>query len=109
VSATMLMTSALLFIAVREVWRWGLLASGAIAGAFLCVDARFFLATLVVADGGYVPLRLASIVYGVMLIWHRGSTTVAQVLGERASPVSEFMDSIELCSRYRGFPSQDLE
>ena len=96
VSATMLMTSALLFIAMREVWGWGLLASGAIAGAFLCVDASFFLANLVkVADGGYVPLLLASIVYGVMLIWHRGSTTVAQVLSARAIPVSEFMDSIE--------------
>jgi KUP system potassium uptake protein len=96
VSATMLMTSVLLFIAMREVWGWSLLASGAIAGAFLCVDASFFLANLVkVADGGYVPLLLASIVYGVMLIWHRGSTTVAQVLSERAVPVSEFMDSIE--------------
>src|ERR1700719_4357458 len=96
VSATMLMTSVLLFIAMREVWGWSLLASGAIAGAFLCVDASFFLANLVkVADGGYVPLLLASIVYGVMLIWHRGSTTVAQVLSERAIPVSEFMDSIE--------------
>jgi KUP system potassium uptake protein len=41
VSATMLMTSALLFIAMREVWGWGLLASGAIAGAFLFVDASF--------------------------------------------------------------------
>ena len=96
VSATMLMTSALLFIAMREVWGWGLLASGAIAGAFLCVDASFFLANLVkVADGGYVPLLLASIVYGVMLIWHRGSTAVAQVLNARIVPVSEFMDSIE--------------
>src|SRR5450631_717624 len=93
VSATMLMTSVLLFIAMREIWNWGLLASGAIAGAFLCVDASFFLANLVkVADGGYVPLLLASIVYGVMLIWHRGSTTVAQVLRERPIPVSEFMD-----------------
>src|SRR5664279_1263342 len=96
VSATMLMTSALLFIAVREVWRWGLLASGAIAGAFLCVDASFFLANLVkVADGGYVPLLLAGIVFGVMLIWHRGSTAVAQVLNERVIPVSEFMGSLE--------------
>ena len=41
-----------------------------------------------VADGGYVPLLLASIVYGVMLIWHRGSTTVAQVLSERTIPVN---------------------
>jgi KUP system potassium uptake protein len=96
VSATMLMTSALLFIAMREVWGWGLATSGAIAGAFLCVDASFFLANLVkVADGGYVPLLLASIVYGVMLIWHRGSTAVAQVLNARVIPVGEFMSSIE--------------
>ncbi len=96
VSATMLMTSALLFIAMREVWGWGLVVSGSIAGAFLCVDASFFLANLVkVADGGYVPLLLASIVYGVMLIWHRGSTAVAQVLNERVIPVSEFMGSLE--------------
>ena len=96
VSATMLMTSALLFIAMREVWSWGLVASGAIAGAFLFVDASFFLANLVkVTDGGYVPLLMASIVYGVMFIWHRGSTTVAQVLSARAIPVSEFMSSLE--------------
>jgi len=40
VSATMLMTSALLFIAMREVWQWSLAASAAVAGAFLIVDAR---------------------------------------------------------------------
>jgi KUP system potassium uptake protein len=96
VSATMLMTSALLFIAMRDVWGFGLLASGAIAGAFLCVDASFFLANLVkVADGGYVPLLLASVIYGVMLIWHRGSTAVAQVLNERLIPVGEFMVSVD--------------
>jgi KUP system potassium uptake protein len=96
VSATMLMTSALLFIAMREVWGWGLLASGAAAGAFLCVDASFFLANLVkVADGGYVPLLLASLVYGVMLIWHRGSTAVAQALNERLIPAGEFMGMVD--------------
>jgi KUP system potassium uptake protein len=50
VSATMLMTSALLFIAMREVWGWSLVASGMVAGAFLCIDAGFFLANLVRAD-----------------------------------------------------------
>jgi len=96
VSATMLMTSALLFIAMREVWGWSLMASGAVAGAFLCVDASFFLANLVkVADGGYVPLLLASMVYGVMFVWHRGSATVAQVLSARLIPVAEFMRSLE--------------
>jgi len=96
VSATMLMTSALLFIAMREIWGWGLLASGAIAGAFLCVDASFFLANLVkVADGGYVPLVLASLVYAVMLIWHRGSAAVARNVSERLVPVGEFMGMVE--------------
>ncbi|HUB63420.1 MAG TPA: potassium transporter Kup [Methylocella sp.] len=96
VSATMVMTSALLFIAMREVWGWSLAASGAIAGAFFCIDMSFFLANLMkVSDGGYVPLLLASLVYGIMWIWHRGTTAVAEVLSARAIPVSEFMSSLE--------------
>ena len=60
VSATMLLTSALLFIAMREVWGWSLAASGAVAGAFMIVDASFFTANLAkVAEGGYVPLALS--------------------------------------------------
>jgi KUP system potassium uptake protein len=46
VSATMLMTSALLFIAMREVWGWSMAAAGAAAGAFMVVDASFFAAAL---------------------------------------------------------------
>ncbi|SDR52906.1 KUP system potassium uptake protein [Rhizobiales bacterium GAS113] len=96
VSATMLMTSALLFIAMREVWGWSLLSAGAVAGAFLCVDAGFFAANIVkVLDGGYVPLILACLVYGIMLVWHRGSQAVAQAISERLIPVDEFMASIE--------------
>ena len=44
VSATMLMTSCLLFIAMREIWRWSLWPSAALAGLFLVVDAGFFAA-----------------------------------------------------------------
>jgi K+ transporter len=29
-----------------------------------------------VAQGGYVPLILAALVYGVMLIWHLGANAV---------------------------------
>jgi hypothetical protein len=39
-----LMTSALLFIAMREIWGWSLVAAGAIAGVFMLVDAAFFVA-----------------------------------------------------------------
>ncbi len=60
VSLTMLMTSALLFIAMREIWGWSLLAAGAVAAFFLTIDSAFFLANLTkIAEGGYVPLLLA--------------------------------------------------
>lgn len=96
VAATMLLTSGLLFIAMRDIWGWGLLKSGAIAGAFICVDAAFFLANLSkVADGGYVPLLLGSLVYGAMLIWHRGSSAVIQNLDQQTVPIDAFMTSIK--------------
>jgi KUP system potassium uptake protein len=96
VSATMMLTSGLLFIAMRDVWGWSLLTSAAVAGVFLCIDASFFLANLVkVTQGGYVPLLLAALFYGIMLIWHSGSITVAQRLAERIIPVDEFMRSIK--------------
>ena len=95
VSATMLMTSALLFIAMREIWGWSMLAAGSVAGFFLVIDSTFFLANLTkVAEGGYVPLILAICVYGVMWIWHRGAAAVAARLHETLIPVPEFMARI---------------
>ena len=40
----MLMTSVLLFIAMREYLRWNLLTSAAVAGCFIVVDSAFFIA-----------------------------------------------------------------
>jgi hypothetical protein len=55
VSATMLMTSALLLIAMREIWQWGLPASIGLAGIFLVIDAAFFVSnSLKIVEGGYV-------------------------------------------------------
>ncbi len=91
VSLTMLMTTVLLFIAMREVWRWSLAAAGAVAGAFLLVDASFLAANLAkVLDGGYVPLLLACAVYGVMWVWHRGTRALQERLAEDLVPVEDF-------------------
>jgi KUP system potassium uptake protein len=95
VSLTMLMTSALLFIAMREIWRWSLLAAGCVAGFFLIVDSAFFLANLTkIAEGGYVPLLLAVSVYGVMWIWHRGAAAVSMRMHEALVPVPDFIAKI---------------
>jgi KUP system potassium uptake protein len=95
VSATMLITSALLFIAMREIWGWSLAAAGVVAGAFIIVDASFFAANLAkVAEGGYVPLVLAALVYSAMYIWHLGAAAVFARLQEQTVPVDAFMARI---------------
>ena len=95
VSLTMLMTSALLFIAMREIWGWSLWAAGSVAAFFLVVDTAFFLANLTkIAEGGYIPLMLAVAVYGVMWIWHRGAAAISARTHEALIPVPEFMNRI---------------
>jgi KUP system potassium uptake protein len=96
VSATMLATSVLLFIAMREVWRWSLFKAGVVAGLFLIVDTAFFTANLSkVTNGGYVPLILAIVVYGIMFIWHRGTEAVVARLKEAEIPIDLFMAQME--------------
>jgi KUP system potassium uptake protein len=95
VSLTMLMTSVLLFIAMREVWGWNIMAAGAVATIFLLVDASFFLANMVkVLDGGYVPLLLAAGIYTLMWVWHRGVAMVESRMHESVTPVVAFMKQI---------------
>jgi KUP system potassium uptake protein len=95
VSATMLMTSFLLLIAMREILQWSRAASIALAAVFIFIDAGFFAAnSLKILDGGYVPLLLAALVYGAMLIWHRGSVAVANNLEQTPVPAAKFLDDV---------------
>lgn len=95
VSATMLTTSALLYIAMRELWHWPLLKAGVVAGIFIIIDAAFCTANLSkVMDGGYVPIALAVFVYGIMFIWHTGAQAVSARLKETVVPIDTFMTQI---------------
>jgi KUP system potassium uptake protein len=95
VSLTMLMTSVLLFIAMREIWNWSIFAAGAVAACFLVVDASFFVANMAkVFEGGYVPLLLASAVYGMMWIWHRGVSAIHDAVVAEQMPLAEFVKQL---------------
>ncbi len=96
VSATMLMTSALLLIAMREVLQWSLPVSIGVAGIFLIIDSGFFVSnTLKILDGGYVPLALATAVYVLMYVWHRGATAISERLHEGLVPLNVFLAQIK--------------
>ena len=73
VSTTMLLTTALLFTAMRRVWKWPPLAAAAVAGVLMVVDLAFFAANLLkIGDGGWLPLTFGALVFGAMLTWHWG-------------------------------------
>ena len=96
VSATMLMTSALLLIAMREFWQWKLFASVGVAGIFLLIDTAFLVSnTLKISQGGYVPLALAGAVYLIMWIWHRGAAAVTARVHENLIPIDTFMAKLK--------------
>jgi len=92
VSATMLMTSVLLFIAMREIWGWPVWGAGAVAGLFVVIDGGFLAANLAkVMQGGWVPLALALLVYGVMWTWRRGAVEVQRSVEAGLTPLSSLL------------------
>ncbi len=96
VSLTMLMTTVLLFIAMREIWQWSLFAAGAVAAGFMIVDGAFFLANMAkVMEGGYVPLLIATTTYGIMWIWHRGAQAVGARMRDSLIPLETFLAQVE--------------
>lgn len=95
VSLTMLMTSGLLFVAMRKIWRWNLATSMLVAGGFLIIDTSFLIANLIkVLDGGYIPLLLAAVVCTVMLVWHRGVKATSLAISEKVVGSDEFFTKI---------------
>jgi KUP system potassium uptake protein len=101
VSLTMLLTTILLFIAMREIWRWPLFAAAPVAAFFMVVDGAFVAANgMKFLEGGWVPLLLAAIVWGTMAIWHRGMDAVSASLHALAVPIDRFLADIAA----RGIP-----
>jgi KUP system potassium uptake protein len=96
VSTTMLLTTLLLFNAMREVMRWPIAVAGIVAAFFFIVDLGFFGSNLLkIPEGGWVPLALAVMIYTLMRIWHRGITAVHARLGETIQSIDTFFDGIE--------------
>ena len=96
VSLTMLITSVLLFIAMREIWGWPIWGAGLVAGAFLIVDGGFFAANMAkVLEGGWVPLALACAVFFLMWIWHRGVVAVHESVVAELIPLADFVKRLQ--------------
>jgi len=96
VSATMLATTVLLSIAMREIWSWPLPAVIVIGIGFATVDGGFLSANMMkVAQGGWVPLLLGALICGVMLVWQKGTAAVQKQVDEMRIPIDDIVAQID--------------
>ena len=96
VATTMLLTTVLLFRAMRDRWRWPLTAACAVAGFFLVVDSSFFVANLwKIAEGGWLPLTFAAILFCVMVTWRNGVDALKATLAGSAEPGEQFLSELK--------------
>jgi KUP system potassium uptake protein len=95
VSTTMVATTILLSIAVREIWAVPLPLAVGMGIAFGVIDVAFLSANMMkLFDGGWVPLLLGSIVYLAILVWQRGNAAVQEQIDEMEIPIEDIVAQI---------------
>ena len=96
VSTTMLLTTALLFNAMRDVWGWSLISASATSLLFLLVDLAFFGANMLkLREGGWVPIAIGAVIFVIMATWHRGMQAVREVNDEETKSPEQFLADLE--------------
>jgi KUP system potassium uptake protein len=81
VTGTMGITTAALCLVALRVWNWPLWKALTLCGFFLVVDLAFFGANLTkLADGGWVPIAVAVLLFGIMHSWRSGRSIIAEKL-----------------------------
>ncbi len=92
VATTMLLTSILLFQAMRKVWKWPLPLALAAGGVFIVVDTGFFAANLQkIFDGGWVPLSFAAVLFVIMITWRSGIEAIRAALTQIPQTEEQFL------------------
>jgi KUP system potassium uptake protein len=95
VATTMLLTTCLLYAAMRRIWRWSAALSVGVAGVFIVVDSAFFYANLLkIADGGWLPLTLGAGVFFIMSTWRSGVDCVHDALVQPEEDSQKFLDEL---------------
>ena len=92
VSTTMLLTTFLLYRAMRDLWKWPRAAALAVIGVFVIVDTSFFTANLLkIAEGGWLPLTFAAILFVIMITWRAGVEAIRATLVQAPQSAEKFL------------------
>jgi KUP system potassium uptake protein len=95
VSATMVITSLLLFLVARTVWQWKAWVTVPLMGLILFVDLSFFGANLAkVPDGAWLAVVIAGVVFILSTTWKRGRGILAERLRTQTFPLDLFLSNV---------------
>ncbi|QGY41705.1 potassium transporter Kup [Pseudodesulfovibrio cashew] len=95
VTATMLITTTLFFVILRQHWRWSLAAAATLTSLFFAVDLSFFAANMTkIFHGAWFPLAVGLTFFTVMITWRRGSEILAVKSRKLTSSVNDFLARI---------------
>jgi KUP system potassium uptake protein len=96
VTATMNLTSVLLFVAAVRVWRWPLWKAAPLVALFLCFDVSYFGANLFkFLDGGWIALVVAFLVATVFTSWRKWREELRKQLYAGLLPLDAFLADLE--------------
>ena len=95
VSSTMVITTVLVFFAMRDRWKWHPMVVYLITSCLLVVDLMFFLANIYkIWDGGWLPLLVGLIGFTIMSTWSTGRRNLIERLRESTEPLDTFLAHI---------------
>ncbi|MFZ0448735.1 MAG: potassium transporter Kup [Desulfatiglandaceae bacterium] len=95
VSATMVITTALIFFVARHRWHWSLPKAFCISAGFLLIDLGFFSSNVTkIPSGGWVPLLIASLVFSLMTTWKMGRKQLKKNLDARVLHINDFLHNV---------------
>jgi len=95
VTTTMLLTTGLVTVVMRNAWKWSLPVVACVGAVFLAVDLSFFGANLLkIAAGGWFPLLLGGMIFFLMVTWHSGTQLLKARNVEGGIPLEPFMEGL---------------
>ncbi len=95
VSSTMVITTIMMYIVMRNLWGWNRFACITITLFFLSIDITLFAANMIkFFDGGWFPLLLGLSVFYLMITWQAGRRKIRQQLVDKLPPLDVFVKEI---------------
>ncbi len=95
VTTTMVITTILLFVAMRKLWNWKLPLAIIVTSFFLLIDLSFWGANLLkIFQGGWVPLVMGAIIYLMMTTWNKGRKNLLEKIHQQTMSLENFITEI---------------